>query len=177
MGKTGIADSALLFMDENPYQSPQVEEPSRRRVPSSERGLFWDREPWYLRYPLSSLIAIVLAAAATIGFWITIVLLAAASGDGAVLGVLGLAAFLAFSVALWALMRVFYTGAISSVMISFVWWIHFAWVLCGVLMVIAGSMYEGPEHGIGIGMASLCLALSAAVLHGVILGVVRKRGF
>ena len=179
-------------MNSNPNQSPTEHEPSQRdtrqlhaeQQPSGLDSIrLVDREPWYLRYPLSSFLALNLAATVTVVLWIALIVLADSSSGGELLpAILGWLTYVVIGVALFAIMWFFQTGAVSSIMIAFVMWCHLLFVgygLLGGLMTLivgapAGPGYDFPDSTV---FAIPWIALPIAILHGVVVGVFRKRPF
>ncbi len=179
-------------MNSNPYQSPSEHEHSQSDTrqlhaeqqpsePDSIRSVY--REPWYLNYPLSSFLALIIATTVTVVLWIFLIVLADSSSGGELVpAILGWFTHVVIGVALFAIMWFFQTGAVSSIMIAFVMWCHLLFVgyglLGGLLVLIvgapAGPGYDFPDSTI---FAIPWIALPIAILHGVVVGVLRKRPF
>ena len=121
----------------------------------------------YLRYPSSSLLALLLAATVTASFW----LVNAALSD---LGSPGVLVWLAWAVAagvLFGIMYFFRTGILTSTVIAFVAWSHLG---AFGFAVLSGGVYEGPEQ-YPLVLFVWCTVWPMALLHGLLAGVWARR--
>jgi hypothetical protein len=110
----------------------------------------------------------MLATATTVAFWKILTGLAHA-GD-IVVGV----AVICHSAALLAILWFFRTGCVTSILIAFVLWCHLGFMAAALACSLSGEGYDFPNM---LFAGVPCVALPVSVLHGVILGCRRERGF
>jgi len=122
------------------------------------------QDPWCLRYPVSSFLALILAAAVTVTLWMGLATLASWSSAG--VGILAWLVYVIIVVALFSIMCLFRTGMLTSMMIAFVAWSHIGAIGFGVL---SGGVYEGPEQ-YPIVLFVWCTVWPLALLHGALFG-------
>lgn len=158
-------------MNLSPDQPPAEPQP----LPSDYLRCLYS-EPWYLRYPLSSWLALILAATVTVAPWTAVIVLEkyAIAGD-LVLNILTFLAYVVIVVTLFAIMWFFETGVLTSIMIGFVAWCHLVSIGLGLLVGIAGGEYDSPNFVLPLVFP--CIALPVAVIYGAWLGSRRERGF
>jgi hypothetical protein len=160
-------------MTDNPYQSPieiTPAPPARPRLAPPE--------PWYLLYPASSFLALVVAAAVTLFLWVALFVLGVASSRGdAAAGILVWLDHVAIVASLATITWFFRTGAVSSMMIAFVMWCHLGMIGIATVGTLVGGEYEGAEQGAFLLLGVATVALPAALLQGALVGLRRRRAF
>jgi hypothetical protein len=125
---------------------------------------------WYLRYPFSSFLALVLAAAVTIASWVALIMMAAFGIPGELLpAILAWSIFVIIAVAQFSIMWYFRTGILTSIMMACVAWSHLAFIGLAISWGLTGRVYEGPEQ-YPIFLRIVCIAFFVAVCHGAIVG-------
>lgn len=134
------------------------------------------REPWYFRYPLSSWLALILAAAVTVTLWTALIVLEKyAIAGGLVIDILAWLVSVVTVVTLFTIMWFFETGVLTSIMIGFVAWCHLGAISLAVLWSITGGEYDSPNFVLLPGL--LCISFPVAVLFGAWVGSRHERPF
>ena len=134
--------------------------------------------PWYLLYPLSSFLALILAGAVTVAMWTLLASLAKAgmpSEPGT--NILAWLTYVVIVVALFTIMWYFQTGILTSIMIAFVAWCHIGVIGWAFLWCPTDSVYKGPVETILPFLGILCIAVLVAIIHGAIVGARRRKAW
>lgn len=159
-------------VDSNPYKSPVEAESSHDDTQDSNSG----QESRRHLYPLSSFLALFFSAAVTVILWIPWILLRNAMPPGDLLtDFIGLLIYGAIAVALCAIIRFFRTGALSTMLIAYVMWFHLNFVALVNFAWLTRSLYTASGH-FDLALIPI-IAIPLAILHGIVVGVRRRRWF
>ena len=135
-------------------------------------------KPWYLHYPLSSFIALILAGAVTMALWAVLVFLAEPGMPGQLVPtIVAWLAYIVIIVTLFTVMWYFQSGVVTSIIIAFVAWCHVGVIGLGLLWGLTGGVYEGPVEMISPLSGILCIMSVVGAIHGAIVGARHGRMF